>query len=170
MKKFVLWLMTGIILFPLSSNGEILVKIGILDMEKLVEEYPDAKQLKSSWDFFLSRKYFLIDYYEKDLENLEKSLVGKNLSERSNIESKRVLLKKRIEEMKIKKKQDLNLLENSKGKELKLKIFRSIKDTRRKTGFGMILSSKEEFILYSEKRMNFNPMVLEDLMSPDNKK
>jgi len=158
------------LLIPLFTQAEILVKVGILDMDKLIEDFPESKEIKANWDTLLSKKYYLIDLYEKEYQFLNQANVSETLSEKSAREFKRFSVKKNIESLKTKKKIETASLESTKGKELKLKIFKAIKDARRKTGFGIILSSKEDFILYYSKNMHFNPMVIEELMPADKNK
>jgi Skp family chaperone for outer membrane proteins len=156
------------ILAAMSVRADILMKVGILDIDQLMQEYPEARELKEKWDKTLIRKYYLLNLFQKEYEYLEKKRES-GLGSVQLLEIKKNILKRRIEELDQQRKEELEKLRARKGREMKRKILISIKEVRKKRGYGMIFSSGEKMILYYDPKLNMNPFILEELM-PEEKK
>lgn len=165
MKKKFLFLF--LLLVPFFSYADILFQAGVLNIERLAEEIPEAKELKEKWDKTINKKYFLLHILEVErnlLHSFNKPIL---LSEKLVLHSKIAWLNQQIEKMQQEQEKDLQKIKAADEIELKKKIFLAIKSARRKKGFSMILSSKAEVIIHYDEKINFNPMVLEEIL-PEN--
>lgn len=160
-----------ILFLPLLSHADILVKIGILDTDKISEDFKDAKELRTAWETMLSKKFYSLDLLEKQYTNLLKNKqLHALISEKINYENHLQELKHKIDKIKQQKKEEFENIQATKGKELKKKILLAIREARKKRGFGIILSSKEKLVLYYDKTLDFNNYVMDELIPPDEKK
>lgn len=162
MKKKFLFLF--LLLVPFFSYADILFQAGVLNIERLAEEIPEAKELKEKWDKTINKKYFLLHILEVERNLLNSFNKPVLLSEKLAFYSKIAWLNQQIDELQKKQEKDLQKLKAADETELKKKIFLAIKSARRKKGFSMILSSKAEVIIYYDEKIDFNPMVLEELL------
>ncbi len=162
MKKKFLFLF--LLLVPFFSYADILFQAGVLNIEHLTEEIPEAKELKEKWDKTINKKYFLLHILEVERNLLNSFNKPVLLSEKLAFYSKIAWLNQQIDELQKKQEKDLQKLKAADETELKKKIFLAIKSARRKKGFSMILSSKAEVIIYYDEKIDFNPMVLEELL------
>lgn len=162
MKRRTGWLIF-LMLLPLGVRADILFKVGILNMESLTEKIPEAVELKAKWDKLLNKKYVLLQILEAEKEALTAKFEPPLLSEKLSRQSKILLLNQNIDRLKQEREKDLSGLKTAHENELKRKILLAIKSARRKKGFSMILSSKAELILHYDSKVDFNPMILEEL-------
>jgi Skp family chaperone for outer membrane proteins len=151
--------------------SDILFKIGVLDIDTLSEEYPEAKAFKTQIEEEANKKYYILQILEKKYQKLnEYKEKNTNLSDQLNIEVQLNYLFRKIEELKNMKKAELENLQQKKGKELKMKMYYAIKEARKKKGFGIILNSREKFIIFYNDSLNFTKFVLEELAPKEEKK
>ncbi len=154
------------VLIPIFTQAKRLVKIGVLNMNKLGDEFPEAKEMKEKWEAFLVKKFFWLNILKDELESIDK-LKNDSLSEKTNSNIKKILLKQEINKLLKLRNKKLKHLKSKQGRQLRKRIFLAIKQARRKKGFGIVISSKQKLILYYDERtLDLNPYVLNELIPP----
>lgn len=161
MKKISLILFL-LLFISISSYADILVKVGILDIDKLMMDFPESKKLREKWEISLNKKHFLLLLLQEEADFLKKQKQG-NLSGVHVCESRKINIARILKKLRKNKKADLSVLKKTEGFEIKKKIFLGIKEARRKKGFGLVFSSKRKLILYYDELLDFNPFVLDEI-------
>lgn len=152
---------------PDFSSAEVLVNIGVLDLTALSELYPEAKTLIDEWKVIKAKKHYWLALFEEQLKLAEEEKLAPaplTLSERLNLGTRALYLKKQLELLTQKSDTDLKNLQQKQSSEIKRKIFLALRIARRKKGFGIVLSANQQMILFADESLDMNPAIIEELV------
>ena len=150
---------------PLKS--EVLVKVGYIDIQKILSNYILAQNYQNEFDSIKKENYQQIASLKETLDNAifqlkldEPSLNREELRERWEAILK---IKRKYE---IKKEQidaQLDIKESSLNEDILKNIYRAIKDIAMKYGFNLILEKKE--VYFSTPDVDLSNYIIEKLNS-----
>ncbi|HOJ49981.1 MAG TPA: hypothetical protein PKW55_04150 [Spirochaetota bacterium] len=156
-----------IILIVNLSYAKIILKPGILNLEKLSNSFKELSDLKQSLYKELDIKILLKNSLNTSIIYLEKESLGKtNLSQKILFESTIIHYKQRIYKIEQDEEKFKKLVEkNPAFIELKKKMIKFITTTKIKWGFGFIIQNDQDIILFMDKYPDFNRIIDEEINS-----
>ena len=169
MSKKIVIIFILILTFSSLATGEILVRVGVLNIDQLLKDYPESRIWKEKLEKYLDKKHYFVKILKTEKEYIN-NYKPKGLSSMILYQSKKARLRKLIKILNDKRMKSMARYKKGGEKGIKRKLFFAIKQTRRKKGFGIIISSKRKMILFYDEKLDFNPFVLEELMPEEDKK
>jgi len=150
-----------------TVDAKIVLKPGVLDFEKLSDNFPELKDIISGFNDKLKDKILFKNFIKVSVKFNESGefLNNSNIMERVYYETYLLLSNNKIFNI---EQEEINL-KNSLSKtplfiDVKKKMVKFIITTKVKLGFGFIIQYDPEVILYMDRYMDFNRIVNDEII------